>query len=381
MGSTAETVATSASLMAAFAEHTGLTTDRPDRRYLWTDAFAVCNFLELARTTGQAHYSELALRLVDRVHHVLGRHRGDDSRTGWISGLDEAEGESHPTRGGLRIGKKLAERRREEPFDERLEWERDGQYFHYLTKWMHALDSVARSLRQPHFHLWARELAKVAYEAFVYEQPTPGHRRMFWKMSIDLSRPLVASMGQHDPLDGFITCVELQTTASRLPVAENEPSLREEIRDFASMIDQRSLATADPLGLGGLLSDAARLAQLIGEGASSGHEQLMEALLVAAHEGLSHYSRRNDLRQPSSQRLAFRELGLGIGLSAIQRVASLRRSIEVFEPYFTLGSRIQSFWANPEHRRSRSWQDHQDINDVMLANSLLPEGSILLPPA
>ena len=49
--------------------------------------FAVCrNFLGLSRMTGEKRYTELALRLVDRVHHTLGRHRGDDSRPGWISG-------------------------------------------------------------------------------------------------------------------------------------------------------------------------------------------------------------------------------------------------------------------------------------------------------
>ena len=79
--------------MRGFAERTGLTSDRPERRYLWTDAFAVCNFLDLARRTGDRSHADLALRLVDRVHHVLGRHRADDARTGWISGLGEREGE------------------------------------------------------------------------------------------------------------------------------------------------------------------------------------------------------------------------------------------------------------------------------------------------
>ena len=73
------------------------------------------------------------------MHHVLGRHRDDDPRRGWISGLSEEEGERHPTRGGLRIGKPLNEREPDEPADSQLEWEQDGQYFHYLTKWMHAL--------------------------------------------------------------------------------------------------------------------------------------------------------------------------------------------------------------------------------------------------
>lgn len=38
-------------------------------------------------------------------------------------------------------------------------------------------------------------------------------------MSTDLSRPLVASMGQHDPLDGLITCTQLETTAALIAVA------------------------------------------------------------------------------------------------------------------------------------------------------------------
>jgi hypothetical protein len=88
------------------------------------------------------------------VHHVLGSYRDDDSRTGWISGLSEQEGETHPTRGGLRIGKPLPERGVSELFDEQLEWNRDGQYFHYLAKWMHALDQVSRRTRQPHFNTW-----------------------------------------------------------------------------------------------------------------------------------------------------------------------------------------------------------------------------------
>src|SRR6185369_2766753 len=111
------------------------------------------------------------------------------SRRGWISGLSEADGERHPTRGGLRIGKPLPERRSGEPMDERLEWERDGQYFHYLTKWMHALDQVTRATGQPLFNRWARELAQTAYRAFTYKPQDGEPRQMYWKLSIDLSRP------------------------------------------------------------------------------------------------------------------------------------------------------------------------------------------------
>lgn len=68
------------SLMRGFAEGTELTSDCTAQRYLWTDALAVCNSLGLARMAGEERYNELALRLVDHVHHTLGRHRPDDPR-------------------------------------------------------------------------------------------------------------------------------------------------------------------------------------------------------------------------------------------------------------------------------------------------------------
>ena len=78
--------------MADFAHRTGLTSDAPSRRYLWTDAFAVRNYLDLLLRTGDADYRDLAIRLIEAVHHVLGRHRPDDARAGWLSGLPEDEG-------------------------------------------------------------------------------------------------------------------------------------------------------------------------------------------------------------------------------------------------------------------------------------------------
>jgi hypothetical protein len=373
------------SLMASFAERTGLTSDRPAVRYLWTDAFAVCNFLGLARLTGEQRYLRTALALVDQVHHVLGRHRADDSRTGWISGLGEAEGEAHPTRGGLRIGKELPERRAGEPLDERLEWDRDGQYFHYLTKWMHALDQVSRATSDGRFNLWARELARVAHASFTYGQGEPGGRRMVWKMSTDLTRPLVTSMGQHDALDGFITCLQLESTASSRAV---EPELSEAIASFGSMLAATDVRTADPLGLGGLLSDASRVAQLLARGAFD-DASLLDGLLAAAEQGLAVYSRRGEWREAAARRLAFRELGLAIGLAAVELLANSRDALEDprsracltrLESQRELGTALVEFWLDPAHRQSRTWSEHRNINEVMLATGLEPAGYLELLP-
>src|SRR5271169_3710717 len=146
--------------MSEFAAMSGLSpASEAQRRYLWTDAFAACNFLALYKETHNEVFKELSLRLVDQVHAVLGQHRSDDVRKGWISGLDRKEGKLHPTIGGLRIGKELMERAPNDPFNERLEWDRDGQYYHYLTKWMRALNRVAAATGDPRYWRWAAELA------------------------------------------------------------------------------------------------------------------------------------------------------------------------------------------------------------------------------
>ena len=87
-----DAIAVAAQLMSAFARRTGLhPASENQQRYLWTDAFAVCNFLELFELTGDELYRHCATHLIDHVHRVLGRYRADDVRRGWISGLDEQE--------------------------------------------------------------------------------------------------------------------------------------------------------------------------------------------------------------------------------------------------------------------------------------------------
>lgn len=78
--------AIAARLMSDFATRTGLlpTAEKP-RRYLWTDAFAVCNFFELFARTSEQKYRRFATDLIAQVHRVLGRYRDDDKRSGWIS--------------------------------------------------------------------------------------------------------------------------------------------------------------------------------------------------------------------------------------------------------------------------------------------------------
>ena len=375
-------------IMEEFRSRTGLLTVGAGaaHRYLWTDAFAVCNYLALYKQSGREEYLHLALGLIDQVHEILGRHREDDLRHGWISGLSEREGRLHPTAGGLRIGKKLPERQADEPLDENLEWERDGQYFHYLTKWMHALCRVSRVIDNQVYTAWAGELAERALSAFSYTAGD-GSKRMYWKMSIDLSRPQVASMGHHDPLDGLITCLEIREQIEGQQ-EKNSHLLEAEIVELADMCRGVNWTTPDPLGLGGLLADACRLAQLQSADAQIPLPGLLQDMLDAAVVGLSIYVRDNSMQLPADYRLAFRELGLAIGLHGLARIKELISSqpgffrseprlgslLEALNHYRPLQEQIEEFWLEPENREAGSWQDHADINMVMLAASLAPEG-------
>jgi len=101
---------------------------------------------------------------------------------------------------------------------------------------------------------------------------------------------------------------------------------------------------------------------------------------------LTHYARRHDPAGRSESRLAFRELGLAIGLAAVERMRSgdvglegAEQALDALSEHRALGEAIVRFWWVDAHRRARTWIDHRDINEVMLATALLPDGLLELP--
>jgi hypothetical protein len=365
-------------IMDDFVRETGVTSTVPPRRYLWTDAFAVCNCLTLRARTGESRWLELALLLVDQVHRVLGQHRAEDPRMGWLSGLDEEEAVRRPTAGGLRIGKPLSDRPAGEDEGVWSEWDRDGQYYHYLTRWMHALARVSAATDELRYLRWAVELALAAQRAFV-ARDAAGRLRMFWKMSVDLSRPLVDTMGQHDPLDGLITLAALQAAAAhhrsrgRSAAETLERDLDRPLQELAELCAGRSWATDDPLGIGGLLVHAHQAARL--ERATPAIAPgLSEVLLRDASLGLR--SLAGTLMLPASLRLPFRELGLAAGIGGLEKLVESREApprAQALSRYLPLRGMIESTWLDPTARGARTWSEHLDINRVMLATSLLPD--------
>jgi hypothetical protein len=188
-------------------------------------------------------------------------------------------------------------------------------------------------------------------------------------------------MGQHDPIDGYITYLKLKA----LQHGQKE-LLEKEIDEMGKICTGRDWTTSDPLGLGGLLWDIHRLTQLVVY-YKMNKIDLMEELLSDAKSGMKNYQNLSDLNRSAEYRLAFRELGLAIGLSGIRESLSLiSKSPEKFDrnhkihewidfliSYMSTGERITKFWIEEINQNASTWKAHIDINRVMLATSLVPD--------
>ena len=191
---------------------------------------------------------------------------------------------------------------------------------------------------------------------------------------------------QHDPLDGLITYHQLRKYSE-----EDSTDLEGEIAEMTEICQDRSWATDGSLGIGCLLCDAYRAAQLIASGYFQ-RTDLLESVLSSALSGLKMFEQNNTLQYPADYRLAFRELGLSIGMRAVARLGVLiEENPSVFDDrlplkgladmlthFMPLIEEIESFWVEPSNRESRTWKDHLDINMVMLATSLAPDGFLTL---
>jgi len=198
-------------------------------------------------------------------------------------------------------------------------------------------------------------------------------------------------MGQHDPLEGFITHRQLQAAEEKGKESADAQDLESEIADMARICEGMTWDTDDPLGIGGLLCDAYRAAQLsVIQG--SEEKDLLASLLEASLRGLGHFAQGSSLVSPADFRLAFRELGLSIGLKAVQKLQGLieghpelfgkrdpvHAKLKGLMRYLPLCQGIEGFWLDPASRENETWTAHREINMVMLATSLAPDGYLVV---
>lgn len=290
-------------------------------RYLWTDAFGVCNYLTLYKETSDELYLRQAVALVNAVHGSLGFERDGKKRLGNASA-------DRPCVGGLRIGK---------PKAEGGGMSDDGQYFHYLTKWMFALNRMFLVTKEAKYRDWSVDLAEAAHRSFVR------NGRMFWKMSIDLSHPLVNSEGGLDSYDGLAMYKIIQQSSG------SDKTLQNEIHDMQQLVNTRypRYRTNDTLDAGEALWLSSWFPQ----------ESWAKALKSKAAEAVEKLWQSKEFEGKPAYRLAFREFGTTTG---VQLHADMS---DKWKPRVAL---LHEFWE--KHLFDRD----ADITPVMFCSSLLP---------
>jgi hypothetical protein len=149
------------------------------------------------------------------------------------------------------------------------------------------------------------------------------------------------------------------------------------------------IKTNDPLGIGGLLTDATRTTQLMVYG-SIKRPEILENLLNSSLLGIKSYLGTGQLSLDPEHRLAFRELGLSIGFKGLNLMEKfVEKNPEIFisthlkqlkqlQNYQYMVRYIDEYWLDPKNQESTNWKEHQDINTVMLATTLYPDGFLIL---
>lgn len=213
-----------------------------DRRYLWTDAFAVLALATIADNLDgappgsplgePARFRCAAGALVNAVHAGLGAPRSPAAADAM-----RADPRSPTGHVGLRIGKVSSAPRTD------VGMALDGQYFHYLDKWLLALVRAGRADD-------AAAIAKAAFPPFFDAGPHGDGRGggVRWKLSADASAPLglAHARATDDTLGARIVLGLVEHHRSRAA-----PSLRAELALLdAALRGYVPRATDDPLGWG-----------------------------------------------------------------------------------------------------------------------------------
>jgi hypothetical protein len=65
---------------------------------------------------------------------------------------------------------------------------------------------------------------------------------------------------------------------------------------------------------------------------------------------------------------------IGKNPKLFDRTGSLHQQVQALLEYEPLRQKIERFWLDGKNRESSTWTGHQEINMVMLATSLAPDG-------
>lgn len=208
------------------------------RRYLWTDAFGVLNYVSLAMKSEdrgsqleKKQYLQAAKKLIDETLFSLGNPMSD--------AYPMAEKENGQYK-GLRIGKVHA---RQES-DPGMQF--DGMYWHYLDKFLFALQRYSKCARDESYLQKATTIINDVHSNFFVP-----NRGFHWKLNTDLTR--IRGMDanpSHDVVSAFVVYNLINMEGGNLSKEIRE--LRPVVERYFTEMSSREVVmeTRDSLGLG-----------------------------------------------------------------------------------------------------------------------------------
>lgn len=212
------------------------------RRYLWTDAFGVLNFVTMAQRYPESRRAVLldaAKKLIDSVHATLGQPRSS------AFPMAVQAGSTYGFK-GLRIGKEKARA----SSDARMEY--DGMYWHYLDKWFFALLRYYQVSGDLDALRDVVSLIKAIHPAFMQKSRTGQPLGLHWKMNSDLT-PIPES-GRAYPNDDALSGYLMYSLVRHASLGKDVPSLDQECKELGEVAQQYVASgvrlSPDPLGFG-----------------------------------------------------------------------------------------------------------------------------------
>lgn len=216
--------------------------NQTQRRYLWTDSFAVVNMVTLYHRTEDKAWLAKAEKLVEAVESSLGQARGNGALTEMV---DVDQKRLFRKYKGLRIGKV------DPTEDDGMGG--DGMYYHYISKWLYALIRLGSTFEQVgdiekanQYVSMARHLAEDTHVSFVRKDLGGKPRGMAWKLHTNL-KPLSNGMMASDAVEAFVNYRLIQHYLKDQSVLKNET---EEMRQAAERSLSSLLRWCDTLGTG-----------------------------------------------------------------------------------------------------------------------------------
>ena len=145
------------------------------------------------------------------------------------------------------------------------------------------------------------------------------------------------------------------------------------------MIDGAASPTADPLGLGGLLSDACRVGAARRSAARSRGDGLLERCSPRRSHGLAPLRAERRAARSRRARLASASSASRSGSRRARSELAAWPRFEALRGCAPLRSRASSRSGSTPRTGARGpGREHRDINEVMLATSLVPDGFLAL---